>query len=127
MAVREPTEVANWLSTRTSDSLFTTTISQAEILAGLAVMPDGRRRAALVQAASAMFAEDFSGRVWTFDAAAAGAYADLFGERRRMGRPTATLDLMIAAIARTQGATVVTRNVPDFRGCGVAIENPWDL
>ena len=34
-------------------------------------------------------------------------------------------DAMIAAIARTQGATVATRNVDDFEGCGIAIVNPW--
>ena len=35
----------------------------AEILAGLAFMPEGRRRAALETAAHAIFADDFGGRV----------------------------------------------------------------
>jgi predicted nucleic acid-binding protein len=33
---------------------------------------------------------------------------------------------MIAAIARAQGASLVTRNVGDFEGCGVPILNPWE-
>lgn len=57
--------------------------------------------------------------------AAAIAYANIFAARRRAGRPTATVDLMVAAIARSQNASVVTRNVVDFDLCGVAVVNPW--
>jgi predicted nucleic acid-binding protein len=73
-----------------------------------------------------MFAEDFAGRVLAFDAGAAVAYAAIFAARRRMGRPAATVDLMIAAIARSHGASVVTRNVGDCEGCDIAVVNPWD-
>ena len=115
------------VSTDVCELLFTTTICQAETLSGLAIMPEGRRRLDLVAAARSMFAEDFEGRVLPFDMDAAAAYADIFAARRRVGRPaaTATVDLMIAAVARSQGASVVTRNVADFEECGVAIVNPW--
>jgi predicted nucleic acid-binding protein len=33
---------------------------------------------------------------------------------------------MIAAIALSRGAIVVTRNVGDFDGCGVTVINPWE-
>ena len=102
-----------------------TTICQAEILAGLAVMPEGRRRVALETAARAIFADDFNGRVLPFDAAAAAAYADIFAARRRAGRPAAPLDLMIAAVARADGAGVVTRDIGGFEDCGVALVDPW--
>ena len=88
-------------------------------------LPDGRRRADLETAARAMFADDFAERVLPFDSDAALAYADLFAARRQAGRPAATIDLMIAAIARSQGASVVTRNVADFHGFGVAVIDPW--
>jgi predicted nucleic acid-binding protein len=73
-----------------------------------------------------MFMEDFAGRVLSFDAEAADAYAAIFAACRRMGRPTATLDLMIASVARSQGASVVTRDVAGFQDCGVTVINPWD-
>lgn len=73
-----------------------------------------------------MFMEDFADRVLPFDMEAAVAYADLFAARRRAGRPTATLDLMIASVARSQGASVVTRDTGGFEGCGLTVINPWD-
>jgi predicted nucleic acid-binding protein len=63
----------------------------------------------------------------SFDIDAAGAYADIFASRRKSGRPSSPLDLMIASVARARGATMVTRNTVDFEGCGLALINPWDL
>ena len=88
-------------------------------------MAEGRRRAGLEAAAQAMFLEDFEGRILPFDMTAAAAYAEIFANRRRAGRPAATADLMIAAVARSHGASIVTRNVSDFEECGIAIVNPW--
>ena len=126
MAAAPARAVAAWISRQPIESLFTAAVCQAEILAGVAIMPDGRRRTDLETAAQAMFLEDFEGRVLPFDISAAVAYADIFAERRRSGRPTATSDLMIASVARVHGADVVTRNVADFEGCGVGLVNPWD-
>lgn len=119
-------KVADWIESQPSDDLFTAAVCQAEILSGLAIMPGGRRRAELEAAARAMFADDFAGRILPFDTEAAAAYAELFAARRNAGRPSGTHDLMLAAIARVRGASVVTRNVADFEGFGVAVVNPWD-
>lgn len=119
------TRFADWIVRQSSDDLFTAAMCQAEILAGLAVMPAGRRRAALEEAAHAMFADDFGGRILPFDADAAIVYAELFASRQKAGRPSGTIDLMLAAIARTQGAVVATRNIADFEGLGLDILDPW--
>jgi predicted nucleic acid-binding protein len=119
-------KVAAWLLEQPSEDLFTAAVCQAEILSGIAVLPEGRRRSDLEAAARAMFADDFEGHVLPFDTAAAIAYAEIFAARRKVGRSAATADLMIAAITRTQGARIVTRNVADFEGCGLTIVNPWD-
>ena len=119
--------VAAWMERQPASALFTTAISQAETMSGIAIVAAGRRRAGLDAAARAMFTMDFEGRVLPFDAAAADAYAEIFAARRLMGRPSATLDLMVAAIARCWNAGVVTRNVDDFAGCGVEVINPWNV
>jgi predicted nucleic acid-binding protein len=124
MMMQPPPEIAAWVSAQPDDLIYTAAVCQAEILAGLAILPEGRRRAELATAAQAMFLEDFAGRVLPFDTLAAQDYADMYVARRRTGRPAAALDLMIGAIARVNGASVVTRNVADFESCGVPIINP---
>ena len=91
--------VLDWLAAQPRALLFTTAICEAEMLSGLAMLPPGKRRSSLDEAARRMFAEDFGDRVLPFDRDAAAAYAEIGAERRRMGRPIATLDAQIAAIA----------------------------
>jgi predicted nucleic acid-binding protein len=120
-------EVADWIEGQPIEELFTTSISEAEILSELAIMRENRRRRDLEAAARAMFMEDFERRVLPFDQDAAAAYAEIFAARRRAGRPAATLDLMVASIARSRGASVVTRDVRGFEDSGVTVINPWDI
>ncbi|MER7207625.1 PIN domain-containing protein [Streptosporangium sp. NPDC000239] len=42
-------------------------------------------------------------------------------------RPIPTADGLIAATARVNGWTLVTRNVKDFEGTGVSLVDPFDL
>jgi toxin FitB len=118
-------KVADWMGARPPDLLFTASVCQAEILSGIAVLPQGRRRAGLEMAALAMFREDFAGRILAFDSEAAVIYAELFAARRSAGRPAATADLMIASIARAHGLSVVTRDTGGFEECGLTLINPW--
>jgi predicted nucleic acid-binding protein len=48
------------------------------------------------------------------------------GECQLRGAPLNAADGMIAATALERDLTVVTRNVRDFAGLGVAVFNPWD-
>jgi toxin FitB len=125
IAAQPAPSVAAWMAAQPARLLFTTSICQAEILSGIAVMPQGRRRDNLYTAARALFEEDFAERVLPFDSKAAVAYADVFAARRRVGRPAAMADLMIASIARTKGASVVTRDIGDFEDCGRTLIDPW--
>lgn len=117
--------VLQWVASRAATTLFTTTITQAEILYGLELLPEGRRREALTVAIDAIFQEDLRDRVLPFDSPAAEAYAAIVAGRRRGGRPISQLDAQIAAIARSREATVATRNVLDFHGCGVEVVDPF--
>lgn len=118
--------VLRWVAGQPAASLFTTTITQAEILFGLALLPEGRRRSDLLATAEQMFAEDFAGRVLPFDAAAATTFAPIAAGRRQKGRPTGAFDAQISAIAASRGAALATRNVADFLDCGLSIVNPWE-
>ena len=118
-------EVLRWMTTHPASQLFTTTITQAEILYGLEVMPKGNRRAALQLAIEAMFEEDFADRILPFDSDAARVFPKIAGARRALGRPIAQWDAQIAAIARSRGAALATRNSNDFEHCGIRVVNPW--
>ncbi|MGH8582037.1 MAG: type II toxin-antitoxin system VapC family toxin [Gammaproteobacteria bacterium] len=113
-----------WVASQPATSLYTTSITQAEILRVM-LLPSGRRRNAVEVAAEAMFKEDFGGRILPFASDAARPYARIAVERRRVGRPIAQFDAQIAAIARSTGAAIATRNVRDFEGCGVKVINHW--
>jgi predicted nucleic acid-binding protein len=115
-----------WVAAQPRAELYTTSVNKAEILYGVAALPDGRRRAALAAAAEAMFTDDFAGRVRPFDEAAAVHYAAIAGARRREGRPIEALDAQIAATARLAGAELATRDVGDFAGCGLTLVNLWE-
>lgn len=118
--------VKAWLKGLPSASVFTTAIAQAEILYGINILPQGRRRTSLLIAAVSMFDEDFQGRVLPFDATAATAYASLASEKRQQGLPMAFADAQIAAITLSRDGRLATRNVRDFVGCGIDVLNPWD-
>jgi len=55
--------VQRWIKAQSASSLFTTTVCEAEIFYGVALLPPGRRRTALAQAVAAIFAEEFFGRI----------------------------------------------------------------
>jgi len=118
-------EVVRWLATHPASSLFTTTITQAEILYGLELMPKGKRRAALQNIIESMFEDDFGDRILPFDSDAARVFAKIAADRRIAGRPISQLDAQIASIARSCGAVVATHNAGDFEYCGIHVLNPW--
>lgn len=115
-----------WLSEQDDDRLHVTAITAAEMRMGAALVPPGRRARALASDIEAMLAEEFAGRILPFDDAASAHYADLFAARRRVGRRMSLMDALIAAIARSHGATLATRNTRDFDGCGLDLVNPFD-
>lgn len=119
--------VVSWLAAQPAAAVFTTAVTEAEILYGLALLPDGRRRQALEAAVRPVFSEDLAGRVLAFDREAAASYAAIAARRRAIGRPISQFDAQIAAIAVSRGASIATRNVADFAETGAPVINPWDF
>jgi predicted nucleic acid-binding protein len=117
--------VLAWLSeSHERGPLFVTTITVAEILFGIELLPRGKRRDQMLIQAEATFAEDFVGRVLPFDEDAARAFPEIAARRRAQGRPIADFDAQIAAIARSRDALLATRNTADFEGCGIRLVTP---
>lgn len=117
--------VEQWLSAQDGLNVYLTSISEAELRYGLAIMGNGKRRAALVDAVDRILREDLAGRILPFDSSAAQSYATIAAARRAAGRPIAQADCQIASIAHACSASVATRNTPDFEGCEIDLINPW--
>lgn len=116
--------VVEWIWTLDPAETFTTAITQAELLYGVERLALGRRREGLSAAIERLLVR-FAGRILPFDEEAARWYAKIVAGREALGRPIKPPDAMIAAIARSQGATVATRDSDDFASCGIHVVNPW--
>ena len=117
--------VAAWVENQNAGDLVLTAISEAELRYGVAIVPPGRRRNELEAAMTRWLEVGFAGRILPFDSAAARHYADIASGRRRAGRSIGEADCQIAAICRSRGVVLVTRNIRDFKDTGIEIINPW--
>jgi hypothetical protein len=116
--------LARWMVRERGSGLFTTAVSEAEIIYGVAILPEGRRKRDLEAAAQGILAL-FGGRILPFDSLAAREFAVIVADRRRLGRPIEDFDAQIAAITRARGMSLATRNIRDFAETGVQIIDPW--
>lgn len=117
--------VVAWVGDRWATGLYFSTIGEAELLYGVAILPAGWRQAALASAIEAILRENFDERILPFDSAAARAYANIAAQRRSTGRPVAPADCQIAAIACLRGMALATRNVRDFEDIDIKVVDPW--
>jgi predicted nucleic acid-binding protein len=68
----------------------------------------------------------FNGRILPVSQPIAERWGVLAGHCQLKGRRLRVADGFIAATALEHDLTVVTRNVRDFAGLGIAVFNPWD-
>jgi hypothetical protein len=117
--------VADWIDAQALETLFLSAITVAELRAGLALLPAGKRRAGLHESLEARVLPLFSGRVLAFDLGCTRAYAQLMAKARAAGLAIASADGYIAAIAVANRLTVATRDTGPFRAAGIAVIDPW--
>ncbi len=120
----EPVVLA-WFARHTQNQFATTAICQAEILGGLALLPEGKRRRSMLAAAQEIWDIDLEQRVFTFDSPSAEAFADVMRRRKKAARPIQFVDAAIAAICASHKSAIVTRDTDGFEACGIKVINPW--
>ena len=116
--------VTDWLGRRDGEQLWTTTVTEAELLVGAAILPEGKRKAELERNIEATLSR-FGHRILTFDRDAARQLAVVFSQRRAQCLDLKLADGQIAAIARAYGAAVATRDIENFAYAGIIVINPW--
>jgi len=117
--------VSDWLDSQPLETLYLASITVAELRAGVAVMPMGKRRAAFHEEIEKHMLPMFAGRVRPFDMSCTTAYADVMARVRKAGSGIETADACIAAIALANGFAVASRDVSPFRAAGLEVINPW--
>ncbi len=118
--------VLNWINNQDVSLMYLTTITIAEINYGLSIMPTGKRRSLLEERFKLFTESAFEQRILSFNESAANCYGDILANRQQLGRPMSCFDVQIAAIARSQGFAVATRNLKDFKDCQLELINPFD-
>lgn len=116
--------VVGWVRRHRPDELATTAITMAELQYGIERLPEGRRKALLLDTLLEVFA-GFDDTVLPFDGRAAEEYGDIVARRESTGSPIEGFDAQIAAVCRAGGHTLATRNTKDFRRTGITVVDPW--
>jgi toxin FitB len=117
--------VIEWIDAQPLETLFLSAITVAELRAGVALLPAGRRRAGLHESLEKRVLPLFAGRVLPFDLACTQAYATLMSKARAAGLAIASADGYIAAIAAANGLAVASRDTGPFKAAGAAVIDPW--
>lgn len=117
--------VLRWFASLSTEDAYVTVITVAEILFGIELLPAGKRRDALLAGAERTFGV-FADHILAFDEKAAREFSMISSTRRKQSKPISEFDAQIAAITRANTATLATRNIDDFEGCGVRLVNPWE-
>lgn len=118
------TSVIDWLNRQSAETLFLTSVTLAELLFGIAALPEGKRKHALASTLDGLL-KLFGERILPFETKAAQSYATLATNARAAGKGFPTPDGYIAAIAAATGFSVATRDTAPFDAVGVVVINPW--
>lgn len=116
--------LVNRMERQHSENLFMASLTLGEIRRGILEKPMGRKRRELETWFSGPEgpAAFFGRRVLSFDDRAAIIWARLMAEGTTIGRPSSGIDMIIAAIAETNGCVIVTDNERHF--VGLTVLNP---
>jgi toxin FitB len=117
--------VVAWIDAQPLETLLLSAITVAELRAGVALLPAGKRRAGLQEILGSRVLPLFAGRVLPFDLACTRAYSELMAKARTSGLAVSSADGYIAAIAAASGLAVATRDTRPFEAAGVKVINPW--
>lgn len=119
--------VIEWIDAQSLETLYLSAITVAELRAGVALLPSGKRRAGLHESLEKRVLPLFAGRVLPFDFPCTQAYAELIAKARKSGLAIAAADGYIAAIAATNRLTVASRDTSPFEAAGATVINPWKV
>jgi toxin FitB len=119
--------VRTWLDEQAAETLFLTATSLSELLLGIEMLPQGKRRDGLGADLRTLLDRLFGPRILPFDDKAATLYAPLVARARSKGKVISVGDGQIAAVAALHRFKVATRDTTPFIAAEVPVIDPWSL
>ena len=117
--------VMGWLSRQTPETLYLSAISIGEIRNGICLLGNTKNARELAAWLNELEAA-FGPRVLSVNATVAECWGEILAESARAGKTRPAIDALIAATAKVDNLTLVTRNVHDMEGMGVQLLNPFE-
>jgi predicted nucleic acid-binding protein len=121
----DPAVVA-WLDHQRKETLYLCAPVLMEVLLGITLLPDGKRKRGMTTAMRAVLANYFADRFLSFEREASVVYALLASRASARGYSISVADGQIASIAAVHGFAVATRDTAPFVAAGVRVINPWE-
>ena len=120
------TNVVEWLNNTPTERLYLSVITIGEIRKGLTKLQDSKRKDVLTNWLNTLL-EDYQNRIYPVNLTVAENWGIILGNAEKKGKPMASIDSLISAIAYTHNLIIVTRNESDFEPSNLPIQNPWVL
>lgn len=115
--------VRAWLERTPDELMHVSVLSLGELRKGIEGVTDAARRERLRQWLEADVPDWFGDRILPVDEGVADRWGRMCAA---IGRPVPAIDSLLAATALRHDLRMVTRNVRDFEGFGLALVNPWE-
>lgn len=119
--------VLAWVDAQAIETLYLSAITVAELRYGILTMPEGKRRTIYLDRLERDVLPAFTARILPFDLDASRIYANLMAQARTAGKAIGIADGYIAAIAKTRGFSIATRDVAPFQAVCLDTINPWEM
>lgn len=118
--------VQGWSEKQPAASLYRSSVTLAEIRYGIERHSNDAFRTTLTAWLDGTLRPWFTGRVLEIDEEVILEWRRSIARGKERGITFSQPDLFIAAIARLNDLTVVTRNIADFERADVQVLNPWE-
>ncbi len=118
-------KVIGWIDSHDEQDLYLSVITLGEIQKGISKLAEGKKKMLLQSWLADELLERFNGRILNVTTEAALHWGGILGDSEKNGRTLPVVDALIAAIAITNGLTLVTRNTSDMTASGAHLFDPW--
>jgi len=123
--IKGDSKVIQWFNETPDYELFLSVLTIAEIRKGIEKLKDSSKKDVLTTWLQTELDERFKNRILSFGISEAMIWGKLTARMENKGIKLPIIDSMIAAIALSKNAILVTRNTKDFEATGVKLLNPW--